>query len=57
VNFRELAAIKNVGVQAANIHITDFFPMFESVACFRGLGSTPVQGLSNIYWRMLYIGV
>ena len=30
--------------------------MIEPVVCFRGLGSTPVQGISN-YWGMLYIGV
>jgi len=40
-----------------NIHIKDFLPLLESVVCFRGLGSTPIQGISIIYWRMLYISV
>jgi len=56
VTNRELAVIANLGVQTDNIHITDSFPLHDSVVCFRSLGSNPVQGSSNIYWRMLYIG-
>ena len=53
----ELAVLTNVGIQTDNIHIMDFFPLLYTVVRFRGLGSTPVQGISNIYWRILYIGV
>ena len=56
VTYRGLPVLRNIGVQTVNIHIKDFFPLLDSV-CFRGLGSTPVQGISNIYWKMLYIGV
>jgi hypothetical protein len=57
VTYKELAVPTNVGVQTDNIHITDFYPLLDSVVRFRGIGSTTVQGVSNIYWRMLYIGV
>ena len=39
-----------------NIYIMDF-PLLDSAVCFRGISSTTVQGISNIYWRMLRIGV
>ena len=57
MNYSELAVITNVGVQTDNIHITDFFPLIDCVVSFLGLDSKLVQANSNIYWRMLYIGV
>ena len=49
VTNKELAVLTNVGVQTDNVHITDFFPLLNSVVCFRCLGSTPVQGISIIF--------
>jgi len=57
VTYMELAVLTNVGVQTDNVHIKDFFPLLDFVVCFCGLGSIPVKGISNIYWRMLHIGV
>jgi hypothetical protein len=57
VTYRELAVLTNVGVQTDNVHITDFFPLLHFIVCFCDLGSTPVQGISNIYWGMVYIRV
>jgi len=39
------------------IYIVDHLPFLVSVTCFSSFGSTPVQGISNIYWRGLHIGV
>jgi len=35
----------------------DFFPLLDPLVGFCGLGSNPVQGISNIYWRILYVGL
>ena len=57
VTHRKLAVLADVGVQSDDIHIIDFFPLLNSVICFCGLGSTPVKGISDIYWRIFDKGV
>jgi hypothetical protein len=54
---RKFTIFTDVGVQTDYINVWDFFPFFDSVPCFCGFGSTPVQGMGNINWRVLYIGV
>ena len=46
-----------LGIQPDNIHIKNLFPLLYTVVGFSGLGSTPVQGISSVYWRILYIGL
>ena len=57
LTYKEIAVLTNVWVGSENIHITDLFPLHDSVICFCGLGSTAVQSISNIYCRMHYIAV
>jgi hypothetical protein len=46
VTHRKFAIFTNVGVQIDNIHIRDFFPLFDFVVCFGGFGSTPHKASS-----------
>jgi len=52
---REFAIFTNVGVKTYNVHIVDLLPFIDSVICFCSFGSTPVQGITNIYRRILHI--
>jgi len=54
-NWWELAIFTNLGVQTYNIHTVDLLPLLDSVICFGSFGSTPVQAIPNIYWRVLHI--
>ena len=47
----------NVGIGTDNVHIIDFFPLLNSVICFCGFSSTPLQGISDIYKRIFHIGL
>jgi len=51
----KLAIYTNLGVQTYNVYIVELLPFLASVICFSSFGSTPVQGISNIYWRILHI--
>ena len=53
----KLVIFTNVGAQVYNVHIVDFLPFLDSVIYFGSFDSTPVQGISNIHWRVLNIGV
>lgn len=44
-------------VQTYNVHIVDLLAFLDSVTCFASFGSTPVGGISNIYWRVFHIRV
>jgi len=57
VAHRKFPILTNVRVQTDNIHIMDFFPLLNSAISFCGLSSTPVQGIADIYSRILHIGV
>ena len=46
-----------VGVQTYNVHIVDLLPFLDTVIYIASFGPTPVQGISNIYWRVLNIVV
>jgi len=56
VTHGKLAVLTDVWVQTDDIYIMDFFSLLNFVVCLCGLGSTPVQGISDIYWRILDIG-
>jgi len=53
----KLAIFTNLGVQTYNVYIVELLTFHASVICFSSFGSTSVQGISNIYWRILHIVV
>jgi len=54
---RKLAIFTNVRVQADNFHVEDLLSGLDSVICVSGFSSSPIEGISNIYWRVFNIGV
>jgi len=40
-----------------NVHVVDLLCRLDSVICLCDFSSTPVQVISNIYWRVFNIGV
>ena len=53
----KLAIFTKIGVQTYNVYIVELIPFHASVICFSSFGCTSVQGISNIYWRILHIVV
>ena len=58
VHFRvtrwNLTIFTNVRVQTYNFHIVDLLPL-DCLICSNSFRSTPVQGISNIYWKIIHI--
>jgi len=53
----KLAIFTNVVVLTCNVNIVDLLPVIDSLICFSSFGSLPIQGILNIYSRVLHICV